>query len=532
MADQRLKRAIGQLAAALRDRDEGDGELLELFVQHRDESAFEALLLRHGPMVLGVCRRMLGNHHDAEDAFQATFLVLARKAASVQPPRQVGNWLYGVAHRTALEARRAAVKRRAKEAKAVSGNEETRNDVRELREMLDGELASLPPAYREVVVLCDLEQRGRQEVAGLLGCPEGTVASRLSRARDLLARRLARHGLAVATGPVAAMLPPDALLSAVPAPLADATLKGAVLFGLGHDIAGAVPPRIAALAEEVLRIMFTNRLTKTALLLLVALLAVGAGLVSVVNATHPGERTVQKKEAKEPAPKPIEDKEVTGDLKKLQGTWLPTDGTRSIWLIAGGKITEYSLHETEGRQGEMSIDPAKRPRTIDISFPSIGRKLGIYEIEGDTLKVCLAGANTSRPTEFKARSLAVPGQRHFLLVFKRHSTKLVGFSLAWDIGKAYKENDALADEKYTDKQVTVMGSVERIKRHGAGYALLAESGGNNPLLFEFAIKARGELAKLKSGQVVIVQGQCKGMVKDKSGQETIAFSECKLVEPN
>src|SRR5205823_10037738 len=138
-----------------------------------DEASFEALVLRHGPMVLGVCRRVLRHEQDAEDAFQATFLVLARKADTVRPRGAVGNWLYGVAHRTALEARRSAARRRAKEAMAVP-RKAADGEQAERRELLDEALAGLPRAHREVIVLCDLEGRGRKEVAGLLGCPEGT----------------------------------------------------------------------------------------------------------------------------------------------------------------------------------------------------------------------------------------------------------------------------------------------------------------------------------------------------------------------
>src|SRR5262245_47278047 len=136
-----------------------DGQLLLRYVAHREEAAFAALLRRHGPMVLGVCRRVLRDGHDAEDAFQATFLVLAQKASDVRPPEQVGNWLHGVAHRTALKARATNARRRAGEQRLRErpGPDVSEEDWRELRPLLDEELNRLPDRYRTPVVLCDLE---------------------------------------------------------------------------------------------------------------------------------------------------------------------------------------------------------------------------------------------------------------------------------------------------------------------------------------------------------------------------------------
>src|SRR5205823_6469758 len=154
-----------------------DGELLARFLRSRDEDALAALVQRHGPMVWGVCRRLLHSHHDAEDAFQATFLVLLRKAASVVPREMVSNWLYGVAHQTARKARATAAKRRARERQVGQMPEPVVTEQglwRELRPVLDQELARLPDKYRVALVLCDLEGKTRKEAARQLGCPEGT----------------------------------------------------------------------------------------------------------------------------------------------------------------------------------------------------------------------------------------------------------------------------------------------------------------------------------------------------------------------
>ena len=158
----------------------------------------------HGPMVLGVCRRVLGDRHEAEDAFQAVFLVLARKAASIARRQQLANWLYGVACRTAWDARARATRRQARERKAHDMSPSELNpadelDLDELRSILDEELARLPETYRGAVVLCELDGLSRHVAAQRLGIPEGTLSSRLARAKDLLRERLIRRGLAPTT---------------------------------------------------------------------------------------------------------------------------------------------------------------------------------------------------------------------------------------------------------------------------------------------------------------------------------------------
>src|SRR5262249_52928044 len=157
-----------------------DGQLLERYVQGREEAVFAALLGRHGPMVWGVCRRVLRSAEDAEDAFQATFLVLVRKAAAVVPREKVGNWLYGVGRQTALYARATAARRRAREKQvtAMPDAASQQQDLwEELQPLLDQELGRLPDKYREVIVLCDLEGKTRKEAARHFHLPEGTVAT-------------------------------------------------------------------------------------------------------------------------------------------------------------------------------------------------------------------------------------------------------------------------------------------------------------------------------------------------------------------
>src|SRR3954452_11875347 len=197
-----------------------DGELLGRFVERRDEAALAALVHRHGPMVWGVCRRLLG-HHDAEDAFQAAFVVLVRKAASIAQREAVGNWLYGVAHQTALQARRSAARRRGREVQVTEMPDAEAPQERwaDLQPLLDEELSRLPDHYRTVIVLSDLEGRTRREVAAQLGCPEGTVASRLVRARAMLAKRLTQRGVILSGGALATVLFQNAASASVPASL-------------------------------------------------------------------------------------------------------------------------------------------------------------------------------------------------------------------------------------------------------------------------------------------------------------------------
>jgi RNA polymerase sigma factor (sigma-70 family) len=269
MATASLARVVPRLRAAVLAPTgaSGDAELLEQFIADRDERAFELLVRRHGPMVLAVCRRVLNHTQDAEDAFQATFLVLAHKAAAVSPRGRLAGWLHGVAHRTALKARHRAARRAAVEKRVpprAPDEMSTDTDRAEWEPLLDGELAALPDHYRVPIVLCDLEGRTRAEVARTLGCTEGTLSSRLTRGRRLLARRLTRRGVR----PTAAAL---AALAAPPAALAEPLIRTTVpaVLSVGARAAtgptGAVSPGVAELATGVMKSMFLQKLRAVAL---------------------------------------------------------------------------------------------------------------------------------------------------------------------------------------------------------------------------------------------------------------------------
>src|SRR5262249_1090056 len=258
-----------------------DGELLECFISQQDEAAFEALVRLHGPMVLGVCRRVVQNEEDAEDAFQATFLVLLRRAASIRPRGMVGNWLYGVAHNTALKAKAMNNRRRAKEREAAvrPKPEPSPGDWQQLQALLDQELRALPDKYRAPIVLCDLESTSIQEASRQLGCPPGTIGTRLARGRRMLAARLPRRGLTLSGGLIAAGLSRNAVSACVPPPLVFATIKAAAMVAAGQAAAGGViSAKVAALTEGVLKAMFLTKLkTVVTVALAVTLIATAAG---------------------------------------------------------------------------------------------------------------------------------------------------------------------------------------------------------------------------------------------------------------
>jgi RNA polymerase sigma factor (sigma-70 family) len=255
-----------------------DKQLLARFVATRDEAAFATLVRRHGPMVLGVCRRLLHDFHDAEDALQATFLVLARKAASLVVGDSLGCWLYGVAHRAALEAREFNARRRAREVpmKDVPHPQVTPGEVQDWRPLLDRELSLLPEKYRAAIVLCDLEGRTRKDAARLLKVPEGTLSSRLTTGRQMLAKRLARCGVALSGGALAVMLSQCAASAQLSASLVKLTARSATLVAAGQMV-GATPAVL--LMKGVMKAMLLKKLRMVvgAVMVLVALGAVGFG---------------------------------------------------------------------------------------------------------------------------------------------------------------------------------------------------------------------------------------------------------------
>ncbi len=254
-----------------------DGQLLDRFVTGRDQAAFTALVERHGPMVHRVCSEVLGDYHEAEDAFQATFLVLARRAASIRSRDSLASWLYGVALRVSACARSASARRRIHEraraalpATQVNDNENSRDNFEPL---LHAELGRLPQRFRAPVVLCYLEGRTYEEAAQLLDCPIGTIKSRLAAARQRLRNRLAHLELAPLVGPLGDSLSIKVATFAVPPRLMEAALDGVMRACSG----GVVPVSVSSLANRVLSTMFLTRLAASAVIsIVVATLAAAA----------------------------------------------------------------------------------------------------------------------------------------------------------------------------------------------------------------------------------------------------------------
>jgi RNA polymerase sigma factor (sigma-70 family) len=294
MTTSQMSEVIQHLRGVLRDgAGLTDGQLLEGYIRRRDEAAFAAIVRRHGPMVWGVCCRVLRNHHDAEDAFQASFLVLVRRAVSIASRELLANWLYGVAHRTALKAKATVAKRKGRERQVTEMPEPAvtlQDPWRDLQPLLDEELSRLPDKYRGVIVLCDLEGKTRKEAARHLGLPEGTVASRLARARSMLAKRFTKRGLALSGGALAAVLAQQAVSAGVPVSVVDSTIKAASLLVAGNAAAtGLVSVKVAALTEGVMKAMLFNKLKwPIALVLILGFMATGVATL-LTNRTAAGQ---------------------------------------------------------------------------------------------------------------------------------------------------------------------------------------------------------------------------------------------------
>ncbi len=297
MARDVISEFVNRLQKSVAETDErpSDGRLLERFVSNGDEAAFATLVDRFGPMVLGICRRIVGDSHTAEDAFQATFLVLASKAASLTRRELVGNWLCGVAFRIARHAKTDAAHWHARRREF---NEETAfNPVdevmwRDLRPVLDEEINRLPKKYRRLFVMCYLEGKTNKEAAQAIRCPTGTIATRLARAREILRTRLTRRGITLSYGVIAIALTRQARAN-VPARLSCATSRIAALYTAGNIIASdSIASGAVALAERGLKSMLLTKSKTIAALFIAAVILASINLPSIPRMLiTPGERT-------------------------------------------------------------------------------------------------------------------------------------------------------------------------------------------------------------------------------------------------
>ncbi len=337
-----VSRCIRRVALTSENSELTDGLLLERYVEYRDEAAFEALLRRHGPMVLGVCRRVLRHEADARDAFQATFVVLIRRAGTIEPRSQVGNWLYGVACKTSVKV--LAMNRRvnAKRVHAVNFHvEPDQSTDPEVLAALDRELSHLPDNYRTVIVLCELEGKSLKEAARQLECPQGTVASRLARARTMLAKRMRRHGLATSVAAITAAITREGSAAYLPPSLCDSTAKVATLIAAGHAATvSAIAPKVAAITE---------RMVKTMLLSKLKLITATTLAVTAIGGTFFGYQAIEAHQPAVPvaaAPISTETPEQPGDTPKKTGDKSEAKhGFLGVILTNGQEDRSILVHE-------------------------------------------------------------------------------------------------------------------------------------------------------------------------------------------
>jgi RNA polymerase sigma factor (sigma-70 family) len=362
-----LLRHIQRLTIGRGVLDRTDRQLLDEFATRHSEAAFTALVQRHGPMVLRVCRRVLGQDQDAEDAFQATFLVLARRTTSIHKRDALSDWLHGVAFRTAMRAKRSAARRRNHEtrrsgAAPVAADSPTWDDV---QAVLDEEIQRLPGCFRGAFVLCVMEGKGGSEAAAELGCKEGTVKSRVNRARRLLQRQLSRRGIHLAALLAALSVAESAGRAALPAPLAQLATRFGLAVAAGAPAAVVIPPHVAALAAGVTRAMFLPRIRSlTAVLLAVSLIAAGAGALAHQAAAppQPPERQMAdvRPDRPEAAPRNPPAADDRADAVEVSGRVVDPDGQP----VAGARVffARYILRGGDRQAPTVASDAEGRFR--------------------------------------------------------------------------------------------------------------------------------------------------------------------------
>jgi RNA polymerase sigma factor (sigma-70 family) len=349
-------RALAILSRLSLACDQTDAQLLARFATGHDEAAFEALLRRHGGLVWGVCRRALGHEHDAEDAFQATFLVLAKQAAQIRKPEALVSWLYGTALRMARRAKRDMTRRHHHEQRAgrpASVEAVPEAGLRELQAVLDEEVERLPEKYRTAFTLCVLDGHTREEAAAALGCEPGTVAVHLHRARQRLQKQLARRGVALSAALTAASLGETAFATA-PAAVLTATLQAV------RGPLGAVSARVAVLLQGATAATLSTKQKLAGLLLLAASLAVAGALLPRVPAQSGPVAAVnaEPEPVARPMPPPVEKEKKTEVRGRVLGPdGKPIEGAAvrlAVWKSEEEQVTLIATTDADGRfQGSV-----------------------------------------------------------------------------------------------------------------------------------------------------------------------------------
>jgi RNA polymerase sigma factor (sigma-70 family) len=420
---------IRQLAGRSEVSVQSDAELLERFSAGRDAAAFAGLMQRHAAMVWQVCRNVLRHDQDAEDAFQATFSVLAHKAGSIARAGALASWLHGVAYRVATRAGRDAAVRRAREragAKAAATRPPVDADLREALAVVDEEVRKLSHGYRTAFVLCHLEGRSVAEAARLVGIGPGALAVRLSRARAQLRERLARRGVALSAALSVAALARTGANASPPAALVSAVENTA-------RFASVPTPRTGAFAHEVTKAMSTVT-ARPRFVLLLALCVLGAGSVVLTRpgqsadppraaadekSTTPPPRAETAKQAEDPKPAarqaPARDPVAT-ELREMRGTWTTTTTERRFingepqpprqitvtYVIDGDKMFMLGQDGFIDELMFLQADPRKKPKTVDLVSRTVGTLKGVYRLDGDKLRIHIepeVGKQQRRPEQ-------------------------------------------------------------------------------------------------------------------------------------
>ncbi len=454
-----LAKHLRTLSAAARADSLPDRELIQRFAAQRDEDVFAALVRRHGPMVLRVCQRILHNAHDAEDVFQATFLVLSRKAASLRRAESLACWLHGIAHRLALKARTQLARQRMHESRAAvekyADDPLAELSVRKAQAILDEELARLPEKYRAPLLLCCLEGRTRDEAARLLGWSTSVVKSRLEQGRERLRSRLLHRGLTLPAALIATLLAEGATPAAVAA-----LLIRTVVQTVTTSPANGIAPSVALLAESALRGTATVKAKViVGLLLLTGAFAAGMGtLVPQQSAVQPSKIKGDTPEQ----PRPVENKHVHKDrfgdpLPEGAKARLGTVRLRHQGVIAAAVFTPDGktviVGDTAGDIISWDVASGRKIRRYNRTSPSVGDPLAL-SADGKTLVspiwgggVCFWDVETGKQLSHHP----IQGRITQLLLTPDNKTLIVGDDNSktiqlWDIAGKKKRHE-LKDQK-------------------------------------------------------------------------------------
>lgn len=431
---------VRRVAAVQTSRGLADGELLERFVGAKDEAAFTVLVQRHGPLVLGVCRRALGNAHDAEDACQATFLLLARKAASIRKAASLSSWLHRVASSVAANMKREQARRcrRERQVQPVMAQDPAADvSWREVQTALDEDLQRLPERYRAPLILCYLDRQTRDEAAEQLRLTPAALHGRLERGRKLLCERLTRRGMALSGTLLAAAVGEGVSQAALSPSVILSLTKAATLVASGKPSAvTTVPAHVLSLTREALRTLLLAKLNMGAATVLCAglsLAAVGAMLMPTGSRqdADPGSKAM----VADARGAPRVDETATEDAKNLEGEWQvveteangkksPSYEVRSHRIIFAFKGDEITANFDGRTKFKLNADTV--PKAMDITWID-GKWQGltaasIYSLEEGRLRLCMPAWKGKRPTEFKTRD----GDGLHLYVLERITPKEAG----------------------------------------------------------------------------------------------------------